>query len=201
MLISRISSAQKRKWRPSGRISRKHAASFSICVLQTPVSQERGFLSFAFLYSEIATDLSSTPCVIHGERSRMHVGFAPQKGLTTGSYVSAFKITHGRWLLPAPEARDIPTVFLINTWSELPPEALALQIARKAAIIAEGDISDASLIQTHWLPLSDEIMWRYGSVKSLTKMVPANSTQISSLGALNLRKMKTTHLRWRWNSL
>ena len=124
---------------------------------KTPLSQERGYLSFAFGQSEIASVLSSTPFTTHGARSRMHVGFAPQQGVTSSTYTSGFKITHGRKILPALEAREIPTVFLLNIGSELPPEALGLQIAGKAAIIAEGDISDAPLIRPYQLSLGDEI--------------------------------------------
>jgi C-terminal processing protease CtpA/Prc len=74
-------------------------------------------------------------------------------------YTSAFQVVDGRRISPAPEAQDIPIVFLINGWSELPPEALALQIAGKAAIIVEGSASDASLgVKTHPVPLSDGVV-------------------------------------------
>jgi C-terminal processing protease CtpA/Prc len=123
---------------------------------KTALSPEKGWLSFAFAGSEIASMLSATPFVAAGERSRMHLGFAPQTGPNTG-YTSAFIVVDGRRFLPAPEAQDVPTVFLINPWSELPPEALALQAAGKAIIMAEEDASDASLVKTHRIPLTDEV--------------------------------------------
>jgi len=93
----------------------------------SPVSLEMGELSLVFRLSEIATVLSSTPLVTVGERSRMHIGLAPQISAIGFPYTSAFQVVDGRRISPAPEAQDIPVVFLINGWSELPPEALALQ--------------------------------------------------------------------------
>ncbi len=124
-----------------------------------PVSQEMGYLGYlhlVFRMSEIATVLSSTPLVTAGERTRMHLGFAPQIGSMGFGYTTAFQVVDGRRILPAPEAQDVPIVFLINGWSELPAEALALQIAGKAAIIVEGSASNISLgVKTHPIPLSD----------------------------------------------
>ena len=123
----------------------------------TPPSQVKGNLSLAFQVSEIATVLSTTPLVIAGERSRMHMGLVPQQGPTF--YSSAFRVVDGRRITPAPDARDIPIVFLINEWSELPPEAFALQRAGKAVIISEGSASDAQLgVGTHRIALTDEIV-------------------------------------------
>ncbi|MBN1877039.1 MAG: GNAT family N-acetyltransferase [Anaerolineae bacterium] len=124
----------------------------------TPSSSDMGDLQFMFRNSEIASTLSTTPLVTAGERTRMHLGLAPQISGMGFPYTAAFQITDGRQILPAPEARELPVVFLINGWSELPPEALALQIAGKAAIIVEGDASDASLgVQTYLITLSDGV--------------------------------------------
>jgi C-terminal processing protease CtpA/Prc len=124
---------------------------------KTALSQEKGWLSYAFAWSEIASMLSATPFAAAGERSRMHSGFVPQTGIKAGIYTSAFKVVDGCRFLPAPEAKDVPTVFLINVWSELPPEALALQAAGKAIIMAEEDASDVSLVRTHPIHLTDEV--------------------------------------------
>jgi hypothetical protein len=122
-----------------------------------PVSYDEIILFLvAFQSSEIASVLSSTPLMTAGERTRMHIGFTPQISGGGFPYTSAFQIVDGRRVSPAPEARDIPTVFLINGWTALPPEALALQMAGKAAIIVEGSASDASLgVKTHSIPLGD----------------------------------------------
>jgi hypothetical protein len=123
----------------------------------TALSQEKFYLCYAFAASGIATMLSATPFAAAGERSRMHSGFAPQTGFNDGIYTSALKVVDGRRFLPAPEAKDVPTVFLINAWSVLPPEALALQAAGKAIIMGEEGASDMSLVQTHPIYLTDEV--------------------------------------------
>jgi len=125
-----------------------------------PLSQEEeGSLLFVFHLSDIATMLSSTLLITAGERTRMHLGLAPQIRGMGFPYKAAFQVMDGLVIMPAPEARELPVVFLINGWSELPPEALALQIAGKAAIIVEGDPSDVSLgVKTHQIPLSDGVL-------------------------------------------
>jgi len=128
----------------------------------SPVSLEMGELSLVFRLSEIDTVLSSTPLATAGERSRMHIGLAPQISAIGFPYTAAFQIVDGRRILPTPEAQDLPIVFLINGWSQLPAEALALQIAGKAAIIVEGSASDASLgVKTHPVPLSDGVVAKF----------------------------------------
>jgi hypothetical protein len=121
-------------------------------------SQERGYLKFTFQWSEIARHLTSTEIVTAGERSRLHTGFTPQKGQTSGDYSSAFQVLDGYRISPSPQAKDLPIIFLIDEWSELPSEAFALQIAGKAAILAEGGASDASLVKTHQISLIDGIV-------------------------------------------
>ena len=69
---------------------------------KTALSQEKFYLSYAFAASGIATMLSATPIAAAGERSRMHLGFAPQAGFNDGIYTSAFKVVDGRRFLPAP---------------------------------------------------------------------------------------------------
>ncbi len=125
----------------------------------TPVSHElREIMRLAFQSSEITTLLTLTPLITAGERTRMHIGFVPQVGGMGFPYTSAFQVVDGRRISPAHEAREIPIVFLINRWSVLPPEALALQIARKAAIFVEGNAGDASLgVKTHPIALSDGV--------------------------------------------
>jgi C-terminal processing protease CtpA/Prc len=127
-----------------------------------PVSPGLGDLSFAFRLSEITALLSTTPLVTAGERSRMHIGLVPQISSMGFPYTSAFQVTDGCTIMPASEAHDLPIVFLINAWSELPPEALALQIGGKAAILVEGSASDISLgIDTHSVTLSDGIKVKF----------------------------------------
>jgi C-terminal processing protease CtpA/Prc len=100
---------------------------------------------------------SSTAVSTLGQRTRMHVGFAPQSGSTSGGYYSVFSVADGQKFQPATNAHDQPVVFLINNNAELPPIALALQATGKAAIVAEGNASDASVIKMHRLSLTDGV--------------------------------------------
>jgi len=128
-----------------------------------PASVEmRHYLQSVFSMSEIATVLSSTPLVTAGERTRMHNGLVPQISSFVFLYTSAFQVMDGRRISPAPEALEVPIVFLINGWSALPPEALALQTAGKAAIIVEGNASEAALgVKTHSFALSDGVVTEF----------------------------------------
>jgi C-terminal processing protease CtpA/Prc len=123
-----------------------------------PLSQERGWLAAAFYYSGIATMLSATPLVAASTRSRTHLGFVAQRGLPSPLYRSAFTVVDGRRIEPSPDAKEMSVVFLVNSWSELPPEALALQLAGKAVIVAEGSANDASLVKVHPIALPGEIV-------------------------------------------
>ena len=156
--LSDFSGARQKMEAIKAEIPKAHGVLFDLRAA-APVSYEmRMTMLVVFQSSEIASVLSSTPLMTAGERTRMHIGFAPVGG---GSflYTSAFQIADGHRVSPAPEARDIPTVFLINGWTALPPEALALQVAGKAATIVEGSDSDASLgVKTHSILLGDGVI-------------------------------------------
>ncbi len=97
--------------------------------------------------------LSSVPLSAPGQRGRLHMGFVPQSGGPTGSYSSAF-ITFDVSPIPSsPDSPDVPVVFLTNANSAIPPVALALQTSGQGAIVGEGDISEASVVSTHSIPL------------------------------------------------
>jgi len=122
-----------------------------------PVADEvSGGLSIAFRQSGAMNVLSSAPLSTPGERGRMHMGFPPQEGRSSGGYLSAFYTVDGQRIL-ASGPRNLPVVFLINDWSELPPVAPALQAAGKAAIVVDGSASDAAVVTTRRIRLSDAI--------------------------------------------
>ena len=110
-----------------------------------PLIHDRIFLPLR----DITPLISTAPISTSGERLRVHQGFVPQRGDTSGGYFSAFRVVDGEMIPPAPEAIDLPVVFLINESSFLAPEVLALQMAGKGVIMAEGDTSDAAFITTH----------------------------------------------------
>jgi C-terminal processing protease CtpA/Prc len=122
-----------------------------------PLTEDQeGASSIVFDYTNLAGSLTATPVSAPGERRRMHVGFVPQRGGTSGGYESAF-FTAQRAMISPGGAKDVPAVFLVNRNSETPPAALALQAAGKAAIVAEGPIDDSSFVTTQKMKLADGI--------------------------------------------
>ena len=123
-----------------------------------PLSEaESGNLGILFNYAQLAGALSATALSPPGERRRMHVGFVPQRGVTSGGYESAFYTALGPRIPAAQDAKDHALVFLINQYSELPSVALALQLAGKGAIVAEGSASDASAVSVQRFPLTEGV--------------------------------------------
>lgn len=119
-------------------------------------SQEGG-VSIAFDYAGLAGALTSSPVNVPGERRRMHVGFVPQRGPSSGGYESAFFTAQKAMITPAKDGKDLPTVFLVNQYSEIPLAVIALQAAGKAAIVAEGPVNDASFVSTTRMKLADGV--------------------------------------------
>jgi len=119
---------------------------------------ESGSLAIFFDYGQVAGSLSSTALMPPGERRRMHMGFTPQQGATSGNYESAFYTALGRRIPPAKDAKDHPVVFLLNQYAELPAVAPALQAAGKGAIVAEGGTSDASAVTIQRFSLTEGLL-------------------------------------------
>ena len=115
--------------------------------------EERLYVSATFEDSGIVKLLSSTPLIMPGIRTRMHLGLVAQQP-PAGEYESAFYHLDGRRISADPKASDLPIVFLANPQSELPSVALALQAAGKGAIIAEGNSQEAPVVPTLHLELA-----------------------------------------------
>lgn len=112
---------------------------------QTPSTPARGWVSFALASSGLTGLLTSAGLTTPGEQIRVP---------------GAFRVTDGRRVPPASGAQDRPIVFLINANSDLPVEALSLQAMGNAAIVAEGQVSDAAVVNTTIIPLSDGLAAR-----------------------------------------
>jgi len=116
-----------------------------------------GVLAFAFTRSGIASSLVSRSVPMPGARERVHHGFAPERGTTSGGYYSAL-VTRDRGFVPAgPGGTDVSTVFLVDEYSVLPLEALALQWSGGAAILAEGSLTGRGFTQTHPMSLPHDV--------------------------------------------
>jgi C-terminal processing protease CtpA/Prc len=110
-----------------------------------------------FQYGKLGSMLTASSLPLPGERRRMHVGFVPQRGGTSGGYESAFFVVQRARISPGTGSKDLPIVFLVNGYSEIPPEALALEAAGKAAIVAEGPINDSAFVSTQRFKLADGV--------------------------------------------
>ena len=98
---------------------------------------EPGTASFVFANS-IQGALPTTSIRAPAHRLRMHSGFAPQMGGTSGGYWSGtYEI--GGALIPAATAnRPRRVIFLVTPGSDIPDVAFALRNAGQGAIVVEG---------------------------------------------------------------
>ena len=100
------------------------------------------FMQFAGFESALAAET----LVVPGQRARMHNGFAPEIGVTSGGYSSAFYVNDSRNISADANNDPGPIVFLVNQYGQLPSVAVSLQDAGLAAIVSDGPVSDASLV-------------------------------------------------------
>ena len=137
-------------------ISTAQAVLFDLRPLSPTSPDNRFHLTF---YMGLFSDLFSTePLWMPQTRSRIHKGFAPEpSGVTSGEYTSGFHVTDPWPLEPSSDAVDVPTVFLVNEASGLPLQAVALQMAGKAAIVAHGGIPEDAVVATHRMRLTDDV--------------------------------------------
>lgn len=110
---------------------------------------------FCFGYSGLDRKLSTTPVAGPGQRSRVHLGFAPQDGATSGGYQSTLQTADGNVHAPHKDARDLPCVFVLDEEASAPPIALALQQAGKAAIMVEGDAHEIALVRGELIDIGE----------------------------------------------
>ena len=104
------------------------------------------------------------------QRGRLHSGFVPEDGTSSGGYYSGFVTFDGASLSAGDSTAARRTaVILVNQSSYVPQGMLALREGGRARIIAEGGASEAGVVRTYrWrLPDSVDVSIR------LTEMLPA----------------------------
>ena len=82
------------------------------------------------------------------ERSIEHHGFRTQEGQTSGGYFSTFVTTGALPPKPGPKAGVSHVVFIVDANSAVPGAALALQAAGRATVVAQGALSEDSVVST-----------------------------------------------------
>jgi hypothetical protein len=123
----------------------------------TPSDAEQGWASYGISGSGLAGVLTTVSVDMPGERRRMHVGYAPQDGTTSGDYSSGFYLQGRQPIKPELGSRDIPVVFLLGPQAALPEMALGLQASGRGAIVMEGSFSEDGAVSTQTIELPDGI--------------------------------------------
>jgi hypothetical protein len=123
----------------------------------SPSESEQGFAAYEISSSDLAAALTTVPIDLPGERRRMHQGYPPQEGTTSGAYASGFFFQGRPPIKSRPGAKDIPIVFLIKANSDLPDMALGFQSAGRGAIVAEGPVSEDPAVSTQTIELCDDV--------------------------------------------
>ena len=76
-----------------------------------PSESEQGLASYAISESGLAGSLTTASLDMPGERRRMHIGYAPQDGTTSGDYSSGFYLQGHPLIKTESGANDIPVDF------------------------------------------------------------------------------------------
>ena len=138
-------------------IPKAQAIVFDLRPSSPPTEDEQGSAAASISMSGIAGMLTASPVLGPGERRRMHVGYAPQDGRTSGDYSSGFYTQGQQAIRPASDAKDIPVVFLLSPHADLPEMALSFQAAGKSAIVVEGEADDSLAVTTEVVHLTDNV--------------------------------------------
>jgi len=133
------------------------AAVFDLRPASPPSDADRGMAAYGISDSGLPGALTTVPLEMPSERRRMHIGYPPQDGTTSGSYSSGFYVEGRQGIKPAPGARNIPVVFLIGPQADLPEMALGFQASGRGAIVAEGSSSDDATVSTLVVNLPDGV--------------------------------------------
>ena len=105
-------------------------------------------------HSGLAAALASRPVATPGERRRMHNGLS---GGFSQAYYSAFQVLDGPLVTPSGHGVHGPIVFLIDAGTVMPPILLGLQTAGLAHVIAEGKVTDETLVHVQIVTMTDGI--------------------------------------------
>ena len=107
--------------------------------------------------SRILSLFTTSPVRAPDQRGRLHSGFVPEDGTTSGGYYSGFYTVDGA-SLPGDSAAGVRrAVILVNENSYIPEGMLALREAGRARIVAQGAASEAGVVWTYRYRLADSL--------------------------------------------
>ena len=138
-------------------LPKARAVVFDLRPAVTPSESEQGMASDSISDSGLAGELTTVSLEMPGERRRMHTGYAPQEGTSSGNYSSGFYLQGRQRIKPESGARDIPVVFLIGPHSDLPDMALGLQASGRGAVVVEGTFNEDVAVSTQTVELPDGV--------------------------------------------
>ena len=119
-------------------LSAASALVFDLRPSSAPSESAKGMAAYAISESGLPGAFTTAALDMPVERTRIHVGYPPQDGTTSGGYSSGFYLKGRPPLRPESGPRDIPVVFLIGPDADLPEMALGLQASGRGAVVAEG---------------------------------------------------------------
>jgi C-terminal processing protease CtpA/Prc len=133
------------------------AVVFDLRPTQTPSESEQGMASYAISDSGLPGALTTVSLAMPGERNRIHVGYAPQDGTSSGGYSSGFYLRGRPSIKPESGARDIPVVFVIGPNADLPEMALGFQASGRGGVVVEGTFNEEVAVITQNVELPDGV--------------------------------------------
>ncbi|NBB73723.1 MAG: hypothetical protein GVY35_08600 [Bacteroidetes bacterium] len=106
--------------------------------------------------SDLIARLAPEPYALPGVQTRMHEGFAPEGGSSSGEYESYTRTRGAATVQPADATHTGPVVLLASAGGTIPRFALALQQAGRGVVIQEGtDEPVYASVPTHTVSLSE----------------------------------------------
>jgi C-terminal processing protease CtpA/Prc len=130
---------------------------FDLRPTRTPSESEQGMAAYGLSESGLPEILTSVSLDLPGERRRMHIGYPPQQGTTSGDYSSGFYLKGRQTIKPGSGAKDVPVVFLIGPYADLPDMALGLQAAGRGAVVVEGTFNEEVAVSTQNVDLPEGV--------------------------------------------
>ncbi len=139
----------------SGEISKAKAIVFDLRAAQPGGDYGNGALAFGF--SQIERMILSSALETPGERSRLYRGFENDSFAASGQYKTGFYTQNGKRITPARNAKDIPSITILNKNSGLLDSTLPLQASGKNLIVFEGDAKEGSVGKTESVMLGENL--------------------------------------------
>jgi C-terminal processing protease CtpA/Prc len=108
--------------------------------------------------SGIASVFTGDPVRAPAQRGRMHSGYPPEQGSSSGGYWTGFYTVNGA-TVPAGDslASGRRAAVLVNEQTLIPEQLLALRAGGRAVIVADGGLSESSLVKSWDSRLSDSV--------------------------------------------